>query len=281
MIKKINNIIISGSSKNPISIDIAFNSDSNKKSVIIFCHGFKGFKDWGPFGHLSDYFSLRGFVFIKFNFSHNGTTIDNPLEFKDLESFGNNNFCLELDDLGLVIDWITNSHELSKEIDAEKIILFGHSRGGSISILKSNEDSRINKLVTWGSPSDLFSKLPKGDRLTKWKKMNVAYIYNGRTKQNMPMYYQFYENYIENLIRLDVKNAIKNLKIPHLIVHGSDDSTVLMCEAENMKKWNINNELYIVDKADHVFGGFHPYNLDFLTKHLKEAVSITCDFLER
>ena len=38
-------------------------------------------------------------MFVKFNFSHNGTTLESPSDFKDLESFGNNNFSKELYDL--------------------------------------------------------------------------------------------------------------------------------------------------------------------------------------
>ena len=124
MIRKLKDIIINGSGKNPILLDVTFNSDYNPKKIIIFCHGFKGFKDWGPFNELADYFALQGFVFVKFNFSYNGTTVKKPLEFKDLDSFGNNNFCIELDDLGLVIDWVMQSQELYKEINKNQIILF-------------------------------------------------------------------------------------------------------------------------------------------------------------
>ena len=50
-------------------------------------------------------------------------------------------------------------------------------------MLKVREDNRIHKLVSWASPADLFRSFPEGEKLDKWKKTNVAYIYNGRTKQ--------------------------------------------------------------------------------------------------
>ena len=46
-----NHIIIRGSGKNDILIDVTFLKKSNLKEVVIFSHGFKGFKDWGPFNH--------------------------------------------------------------------------------------------------------------------------------------------------------------------------------------------------------------------------------------
>lgn len=281
MIQKLNNIKIEGSSGKSILIDVFYKQTNTPKKIVVFSHGFKGFKDWGPFNDIATYFAKQDFVFVKFNFSHNGTTIANPSEFDDLKAFGDNNFCKELDDLGFVLDWIEENKELSSDIDVADICLYGHSRGGSISILKSFEDSRVKQVVSWASPSNFIDRLPKGEKLQKWKENNVAYIFNGRTKQNMPMYYQFYESCIANSNRLDIKNAVSNLNIPHLVVHGSDDPTVLISEAQNFKSWNNDIDLHIIDGANHVLGGFHPYDLDKFPKDLKEAIDVTIDFLKR
>ena len=148
MLKKETHTII-GSANKPILIDTTYQENSKPKKVVVFSHGFKGFKDWGPFNKIAETFAENDFVFVKFNFSHNGTTIDDAVNFVDLDAFGNNNFCKELDDVGFVLDWVEEYF-----IDA-KIFLFGHSRGGGISILKSGEDSRINKIVSV-SPSTPF-----------------------------------------------------------------------------------------------------------------------------
>lgn len=280
MIKKQNNICISGSAGKPILIDATYKMNAQPKQVVVFCHGFKGFKDWGPFNKIARHFAQQDIVFVKFNFSYNGTTADDPLNFGDLKAFGNNNFCKELDDLALVLDWIEGANELKEEIDTSKISLFGHSRGGGIAMLKTTEDIRVDKVVSWASPSNFLNKLPSDEKLEKWKKMDVAYIYNGRTKQNMPMYFQFYKSCQENRNRLNIENSVRKMSIPHLVVHGSDDPTVLIDEANALKRWNINIDLYIIQGANHVFGGFHPYNLERFPKHLKEAIDITIAFLK-
>ena len=280
MIKKLNNTCIPGSAGKPILIDVTYKANAQPKQVVVFCHGFKGFKDWGPFNKIADYFAQQNIVFVKFNFSYNGTTTNDPLNFGDLKAFGNNNFCKELNDLGLVLDWIENCKELKGEIDASKISLFGHSRGGGIAMLKSAEDRRVANVIAWASPSNFLDRLPKGEKLAKWKGMNVAYIYNGRTKQNMPMYFQFYENCISNAERLNIQNAVAKISVPHLVVHGSDDPTILFTEAENIKSWNTNTQLHIIEGANHVLGGFHPYDLDKFPAHLQEAVDVTLDFLK-
>jgi len=265
--------IIDGSHKLPILIDCTSINHCKGSRVIIFSHGFKGFKDWGPFNKIAEEFANNDFVFVKFNFSHNGTTIDNPYDFDDLSAFGNNNFCKELDDLNIVIDWVCEIY------NPKEIIAFGHSRGGGISMLQVNEDNRINKLVTWASPSDFISRVLKENKEI-WKKKGVAYIYNGRIKKNMPMYYQFYENCLDNQNRLSIENSVRNIKIPQLIIHGNNDPTVDVCEAEILNSWNPSSYLHIIKGADHVFGGFHPYNLDSFPSDLDEAISVTIDFLK-
>ena len=76
----------------------------------------------------------------------------------------------------------------------------------------------------------------------------------GEHKQQMPHYYQFYEDFIENEDRLTIKRAVSNLKIPHLIIHGNNDTSVLMKEAKSLHKWNPKSKLEIIDGANHVFG---------------------------
>ena len=267
-------IIIDGSDNRPILIDTNFNQNKVSEKVVVFSHGFKGFKDWGPFNKIATEFVKNDFTFVKFNFSHNGTTIEDPINFVDLDAFGKNNFCKELDDLGFVLDWV------EEKLRPKEIFLFGHSRGGAISMLKVVEDKRINKVISWASPSDLTSRMLK-EKIVVWKEKGVAYIYNGRTKQNMPMYYQFYENCIANRDRIIIKKAIESIQIPQLIVHGSDDETVKIEEAKNLNKWNSRSQLYIIDGANHVLGGFHPYDLDRFPSHLKEAVDVTIDFLKK
>ena len=268
------NKIIEGSCQKKILIDITFSKEYDANKVIIFSHGFKGFKDWGPFNKIAEHFASKGFIFLKFNFSHNGTSIENPSEFVDLQSFGNNNFCKELDDLGLVMNWALNEFSISK------ITLFGHSRGGAISMLKSAEDNRVLNVVSWASPSDFFVKLPIYEKAKKWKETNVAYIYNGRTKQNMPLYYQFYQSCWSNKDRLNIKNAVVDMKVPHLHVHGDNDPTVLIDEAYNIKSWNSKVSLHIIKGANHVFDGCHPYNLVNFPKDLKNAIDVTINFLK-
>ena len=263
--------IIKGSNSRKILIDINFPEKSNSK-LVVFSHGFKGFKDWGCFDLLAKNFTQNGFTFLKFNFSHNGTTVSDPLNFTDLEAFGNNNFSKELNDLGFVLDWVENY------LDISDISLLGHSRGGGISILKAGEDNRVSRVISWASPSNFLKRMPE-DRIEIWKEKGVAFIYNGRTKQNMPLYFQFYTDCMENINRLNIEKSVRSLQIPYLIIHGDSDPTVDIKEAEDLHKWNPDSKFIIFKDADHVFGGYHPFSEDVLPHFLQLAVDYTIEFI--
>ena len=81
-------------------------SADRKLPVIIVCHGFKAFKDWGPFPAIGRYFAESGFVSIVFNFSHNGIG-KNFRKFSEREKFSVNTFSLELEDVATVLDAIS------------------------------------------------------------------------------------------------------------------------------------------------------------------------------
>ena len=87
----VKNIVLKKGGIKPILVDFFYKKRSKKMPIVIFCHGYKGFKDWGAWNLVGKAFANKNFFFIKFNFSHNGGTVENPIDFPDLESFGNNN----------------------------------------------------------------------------------------------------------------------------------------------------------------------------------------------
>jgi pimeloyl-ACP methyl ester carboxylesterase len=213
------------------------------------------------------------------NFSHNGGTAKEPIDFPDLEAFGKNNFTIELDDLESVINYLTEEESIKNEININDITLIGHSRGGGIVLLKAREDKRISKVITWAGVSDFAMRFPSGEVLETWKKNGIAYITNARTNQQMPHYFQFYLNFKENENRLTIKNAVQNLQIPYLIVHGSNDETVSLQEAKNLKNWNSKNKLVIIEDANHTFGSVQPWKTNVIPEDLQKTIKHTIQFV--
>lgn len=274
------NIILDRKDNKPILIDAFYNEKKTKQPIVIFCHGYKGFKDWGAWNIMAKEIAKAGNCFIKFNFSHNGGTMNNPIDFPDLEAFGNNNYTKELNDLKAVIDWAQDQFKNNLQIDINNICLIGHSRGGGIAIIKASEDIRITKLITLASVSNFEKRTATIGDLKEWKEKGVKYVLNGRTKQQMPHFYQFYENFKANENRLHIKSAIKQVKVPILIIHGDKDTSISIDEAKDLHKWNPTSQLKIIEGADHVFNTKHPWDKETLSYELNNVVNSIHSFLE-
>lgn len=278
--KIIKNIRINGKHNKPILTDLFFKESNQLKPILIFCHGYKGFKDWGAWNLMAETFANAGFFFVKFNFSHNGGTAEQPIDFPDLEAFGNNNYSKELDDLGNVIDWVSENSDIKSEIDLNEIYLIGHSRGAGIVLLKSDEDSRVKKVISLAGVSDYKRRFPKNEKLQEWEEKKVYFVKNGRTHQEMPHFYQFFRDFEKNEKRLNIKKATQNLEIPLLIIHGNNDTSVSINEAKNLHKWNSKSTFKIIENSNHVFGTSHPWDKERVSEELSEAIEIAIDFLK-
>ena len=273
-------LVLKGSNNRDMELDIRINSEMlNSRPVLIFCHGYKGFKDWGCWNLVADKFSKSGFNFIKFNFSHNGVTVNTPKDFVDLEAFGNNNYSKELFDLKAIINWVCENREYHDFFDISQIYLIGHSRGGGIVSLAAAKDSRVKKVSTWASVFDLTDRLPTN--IEQWKEEGVVYQKNGRTNQNMPLYFQFYENTELNSDELSIKKWGDKITIPFCIIHGTNDLAVSHAEAEKLDEIIPTSELILLENASHTFGSSHPWEKNYLSDDLNRVVDETIDFLKQ
>lgn len=273
------NIPIQGKHELPIVTDFMFQERHSKLPIVIFCHGYKGFKDWGAWPLMCQAIAKQGFFVVAFNFSHNGGTIENPIDFPNLEAFGNDNFSKQQDDLQSVIDTVTDKNfKYSSHVNAADLILIGHSRGGGAVIIKAANEIKVTKLITLAAISTYDTSFPKGEALQAWKKTGVWKIKNGRTGQEMPHYIQFYEDYIKNKMALNIATAAKKINIPHLIVHGTSDTSVPLDSAEELAVLNANAETYFLD-SDHVFGGKHPWEKQEMSTDLYQVTQKIISFL--
>jgi pimeloyl-ACP methyl ester carboxylesterase len=265
--------------------DYSFSNPNGK--LVIFCHGFKGFKDWGHFNLIKKHWVDLGYRFLKFNFSFNGVTPQTPEFFSDLQAFGQNDYLKELLDLESIIDKIQlntftdkllNNH--LKEFPATEGYLIGHSRGGGIATIAADRKKWVKKVIAWAGVSDFLKRLPEQEMLEKWGNDGVMIIMNSRTNQYMPMHYDFVEVLYKNQSLLNVSNTIKQLGNRVAWIQGTNDESVFYDENWLMKQNNPQMHWVKVEGANHTFGGFHPYNEDILPKDTIFAIEESIKFIE-
>ena len=138
-------------SEKPIVCDLIKPIEYHDNNLIIFCHGYKGFKDWGCWNLMGEKFAQSGINFLKFNFSHNGGTINNPIDFPDLKAFSENNYSIEVNDVIRVINYVKSQFTYFTKA---KIHLLGHSRGGGIACIASSRGLNVESLILLASVSD-------------------------------------------------------------------------------------------------------------------------------
>ena len=263
----------------PIRGDLRLPDLGGSFPVVVVCHGFKGFKDWGFHPYLGSRLADAGFAAVHFNFSRNGVGED-LLEFTELDLFQRNTPTIEREDLGTVLAALRN--ELSDApLDLDRIGLAGHSRGGGIAVLGAAADPAVKALVTWAAVSTL-DQFRDPLTLALWRKHGYLDVTNTRTGQEMRLGVELLDDLTVNREALDVRASAARLRCPWRIVHGTADESVPFSEAEDLlahASRTVPVELVPIEGAGHTFGAKHPWS--GTTDHLDEAVRVTVDWFGR
>jgi len=261
-----------GAAGKPIYGDLTYHENNTNTPLVIFVHGFKGFKDWGAHNLVARYFVQNGYRYLKFNLSHSGVTADKPKEVSDLKSFASNTFSKELVDVDIIINHAVNY------LGVSEVFLIGHSRGGGLSILQAASNPHVKGLITWSSIAD-FSSLWKKEQEEDWRKNGKIEVINARTKEKMPLNVTLLEDFEANEAQLNIVSAAKQINVPWLIVQGDDDVNVPFETAEKLANTNPASRLVRIEGANHVYGAAHPYPGETLPPHLFEVCEKSLKFL--
>ncbi len=264
--------------KNPsgdkITADIHFVKDFLPAPVVICSHGFLGFKDWGFIPYVADRFAKEGFVFIKFNFSHNGIG-ENPNKITEFDKLARNTISKQLEDLTSVIDYVFSMK--FEGLTNGQVFLLGYSGGGGISVIKAVEDERVKALGLWASIST-FRRYSR-HQIEELEKNGYIFVSVPDSMIQVKIEKIVYDDFVKNRERYDILEAISKLKIPILIVHGSADVIVPLIEAERLRNANPEHiKFALIPEANHFFNIKHP--MGYPSKQLDMAIDVTVSFFK-
>jgi pimeloyl-ACP methyl ester carboxylesterase len=96
----------------------------------------------------------------------------------------------------------------------------------------------------------------------------------------MPLFYQFYKDFLQNEEELTILKQAEKIKQPHLILHGEQDEAVLVSDAYDLHKASPHSQLKLLREANHTLGASHPWNSDLLPEDLRQAVQCMVNFLK-
>ena len=244
--------------------------------VLILCHGFKGYKDYGLFPQLAQRASQAGLICHRFNFSHSGMT-NNTDTFEKPELFEKDTWRKQSHDLQQVIRAVT-----SEELDGKglPVVVFGHSRGGVTTLLTAGHTDTGKQLagvITAGSPSQCSGLYP--EQVDMLKRVGRLPSPSSRTGQTLYVDRNWQDQIEQDPNWHDPCKAAAKITCPLLIIHGTQDTTVPVIEAQDFHKAQPRAQVYTIQDASHTFNAPNPLPMDEeppeATKQLFDRV---CDF---
>jgi uncharacterized protein len=241
---------------------------------VIICHGFKGFAHWAFFPYLARTLAENGLTAITFDFSGSGIGPDRET-FTQPDAFARNTFSKEQEDIENVVDYARRKKTING-----KFGLFGHSRGGGMSIIyAAAPDSDVKSLVTWASIGRTNWWTP--EEAVIWRQRGYAEIANSRTGQVMRLGTDLLDDVeLNGITKLNITAAAAKIKVPWLIIHGTGDETVRSTEAERLHELSPRvSTLRLIEGANHGFDAKHP--LTEIPPVLEKVVLETVKFFVR
>ncbi len=234
---------------------------SREFPVIIFLHGFKGFKDWGPFPDACEDLARSGYGVLAMNFSLNGIG-ENKTELDRLDLFERETLSQDLDDIGTIIHALQKGEiqDSHSHLNTDNIGIVGHSRGGHTAIVAASEFESIQCLVTWSAVGNYMSRWAE-DKIKEWKSKGFIEVENGRTGQIMKVGKVVYEDAVSNADQLMAMKRVSDLRIPSLFIHAREDETVPYTDSEELhiECAAKEKELRLIANTGHTFGAAHPF----------------------
>lgn len=205
--------------------------------VVILCHGFKGHRRWGFIPTVALRLQAEGFGALVIDFSHNGRVpadgtarVSQDDAFVALDLFRANTIARELDDLGAVIDFIRGAGPSAMGVARDAAIgLWGHSRGGLVTIVKALEDPRVSALVTWSALAEPVHY--SGRQKKKWREAGELTFTDYASGTSLALGVGLLDDVEANRARYAVGDRAEHLAIPHLAVHGEHDPTVPVAQS--------------------------------------------------
>jgi len=229
------------------------------RPCLVVCHGFAGTKLGGGrrFVTFARVAATRGVSVLRFDFAGSG---DSDGELADLT------LANQGDDIRAAVAAVADLGS----IDIDRIGLLGHCLGAVSALTAALGDRRVGRVVAWAPFLDLGATLRRLVGEDAYALLAAGepadFLYNDQLFTAGPAL-------LASAADFDLARAVGALDRPLLVVHGSEDATVPLAQAERLvaAAWvaGVPAQLAVLDGAHHSF----PY-------HQEELFATTLDWLD-
>ena len=215
-------------------IHYQWNKESEKKKILIICHGFTGDKyEWGRFPKLAQSLNKEWIDALIFDFTGSGENERVPITLSK-----------QIQDVESVYNWVKNK-------GYEEIAVLGLSFGGR-TVLGANLPG-IKAYVFW---APAFFVQSSEDQRDWFKDLDKGPVKIPSSGDGEPIIIDL--SFVTEFAKLRVKPFLKKLNSPTLIVQGTSDESVPLestRKAFQLLPKDENHELIEVKNASHNFEG--------------------------
>ena len=267
---------VKGGGGEPVRGDMRRPREGGPFPLVLVCHGFTAHKDWGPFPFIGASLAGAGFASAVFNFSHNGMAP--PFRrFTELEKFSRNTIGSELADVRALLEAARGGEFPC--VDASRIGIMGHSRGGGIALVAASADGGVRAVVGWGAVAT-FRRFTAHQR-EAWKRDGFLPVTVRGVRTRLRYGIEVLHDLDANVEAYDIGRAAGTLGAPLLLVHGEADVSVKPGEARALVEAarGTEAELVVIPGTGHAFGAEHPFRAS--TPALDRAIGLTVQWFRR
>lgn len=209
---------------------VEYRPDATRFPVVIFSHGYNGYKD--DFKSTAEYLLDYGIGSIAFTFCGSGARDRSGLATTEMTLY------TERDDLFAVMDYVRKQAWFNGTL-----VLFGGSQGGMVSAMAAQErPDEVAGMVL------LFPGFSIPD---DW---NTRYPDDASVPEAIPWWgVTLGKNFVLTLRDLDIYENMPNFTAPVLLMHGTNDATVPYRYSERAAKAYPNAELVTYQGEGHGF----------------------------
>lgn len=233
-------MIDAGDHQIPATLTVPVGSDGETFPAVVMLHGNGSTRHEA--GNAYDYtapeMAKAGIATIRFDYIGNGDSTEDYIDFTYDKGIADAMAC----------------YEYLKEVpavDIDRVGIMGWSQGGRLTLLTAARNDVFKSALTWAGAFDQKDETEEYEIALENGYYEVIYDWREPLKQSAAYY--------ENAMAIDYYAEAANIRIPYLMIQGTEDTSVVPETALKVKAALVNSPkalIYWIEGGDHTFNVF-------------------------